>query len=154
MWALGLFVIFLIDRFLVKKTGYKKAIVMEIIFLLLVPFIYLYSNKDTRININTEKPYFILVYGSNGLTKKQIPSSGLFDHAITIKSDSVINLNYDLLYDNAIKVIEPKAWNGFSTNELDTVINSQKVKIEMRSYYSSDIGDSIFKEQLIALHLR
>ena len=149
MWGLGFYVVFLIDRFLIRKAGYKKAIIVEILFLIFLPFIFLYLNKDTRIYIDTEKSYFVLVYQSKGLTKKQIPSIGLFDHAITFKNDSIINLDYSLLNDNSVHVLEPKNWGGYKAKYLDTIINLKKVKIEMRSNDISDKErDSIFVKLL------
>ncbi len=149
MWAFGLYLIFLIDRFLIKKMGLKRAIIIEVVFLTLLPFVYLYLNKDTRIYIDADKPYFIIVYSSTGLTKNQIPSTGLFDHSITFKNDSIVNLNYSLLNDNDVYVLEPKSWYGYKTKYLDTVINSSKFKIEMRSNDISDEQrDSIFQKLL------
>jgi hypothetical protein len=151
MWALGLYIFFLLDRYFVKKVGYKKVIVMEIIFLLLLPFIYLYLGKDTRIYIDTDKSYFILVY-NKGLTKKQIPSSGLFDHAIRFKNDSIVHLDFSLFDDNNVHVLEPKSWGGFKAKYLDTIINSNKMDIEMRSNDLPDEQrDSIFQKLLPTL---
>jgi hypothetical protein len=154
MWAFGLYLIFLVDRFLIKKAGLKKVIITEVTFLVLLPFIYLYLNKDSKIYVDTERPYFIIVYSNNGLTKKQIPSTGLFDHTVTFKNDSVINLNYSLLNDHNIYVLQPKSWGGYKAKYLDTIINSNKLKIEMRSNDISDEQrDSIFTKLLPTLHL-
>jgi hypothetical protein len=152
MWALGLYLIFLVDRFLIKMTGLKRVVIIEVVFLTLLPFIYLYLNKDTKIYVDTERPYFIIVYSKHGLTKKQIPSAGLFDHSITFKNDSIINLNYSLLADDNIYVLEPKSWGGYKAKYLDTTINSNKVKIEMRSNNISDEQrDKIFTKLLPTL---
>ena len=152
MWALGLYLIFLVDRFLIKKAGLKRGIIIEIAFLIFLPFVYLYLNKDTKIYVETKRPYFIIVYSTNGLTKKQIPSTGLFDHTITFKNDSIINLNFSLLNDDNIYVLEPKNWGGHKAKYLDTTINSIKLKIEMRSTdISNEQRDSIFTKLLPTL---
>src|SRR4051812_26857110 len=94
--ALVLFLLFFIDRFLIRKLSFQKVVVGEIIFILIVPLFYLYLNKRTNIIVDTSKQYFVLLYDKNGLDKKQIPSSGIFNHSITFKNSSIINLNYTL----------------------------------------------------------
>ncbi len=141
------YIIFILDRALISRMKYKDVIIGEIIFLLLLPFIYLYINKDYKIKIETTKQYFIILHDNKGLRKEQIPSSGLFDHSITFKNDSVINLNSTLLNDNDVRLVEPKGWGGWNRKEFDTIVNSNKIKLEI---YSNNIPDeerdSIFEK--------
>ena len=139
----------LLDRYLIKKFDYKKIILSEIIVLLILPFLVLYTSRETKIVIETQQPYYILVYSDKGISKDKIKSSGLFDHSLTLKNDNIIRLKYDLLNENNFSVIAPTNWNGHKTKRLDTIVNFQKIKIEMYSNNLSDeTRDSIFKKLL------
>ena len=154
MWALGLYIILLFDRYLIRKISYKKLVAFQIVFLLLLPLLCLYVTKDIRINIETNKPYFIVVYSNKGLTKEDIPKKGLFDKSLTLRNDSVIFLNYSLKESEKFYVVEPNSWKGYKSKYLDTVINLNKVTIEVRSNDLSDeVRDSILKKLLPTLGL-
>jgi hypothetical protein len=146
--ALFLFAVLLFDRYLVTKIRLRKIIVGELIIFLLIPFLFMYLNKKTRIHIDTNEEYYILVYNENGLTKEQIPSKGLFNRGITIHNQTTINLHSSLLKDNEILVETLKGWRDGETNMyFDTTINSKKVTYQMFYHHlSSELADSIFRK--------
>lgn len=145
--GLLLLVLLLIDRFLIKKVVIKKVIITEVVLIISALFFYLHFNKKTQIRIETTKQYFVLLYDKNGLSKKQIPVSGLFDHSITINGDSIVNLNYTLLYEKEVEVIEPKNWGGHFKMNFDTLLKGNPFKIEMYfNTVSSEMRDSLFNK--------
>ena len=112
-------------------------------------FLVLYISRETKIVIETQQPYYVLVYSDKGISIDKIKSSGLFDHSLTLKNDNIIRLKYDLLNENNFSVIAPTNWSGHKTKHLDTIVNFQKIKIEMYSNNLSDeTRDSIFKKLL------
>ena len=147
--ALILYFCYLIDRYLVKKVSYRKLILTELILILLFPVLYLCLHKETKLYIETNRPYYILVYSDVGITKEQIKRKGLADHCMTIKKDSIIFLNYNLYNDKNFIVIDPKNWNGHKAKRLDTIINAKRIIIEMYSnHVTNEVRDSIFKKNV------
>lgn len=121
---------FVIDRFLVTKISYKKLFIAEFILLISVTIWYIYSTSYTEINIETSKPYFFVIYNDDGLKKADIPSTGLFNKSIVIKSDSNIYIANDLQY--SAQINPPKSWNGsYSSNKIEKTINGKKITIQI-----------------------
>lgn len=133
MWATGMYLVFLSDRYLLKKAGFKRTVITELVVIALLPLAYLYINKSITIYIDTTKSWYAIIYSNDGLTKEQIPSSGLFNHALKVKNDSIIYLHSSLLKNKDVSVAIPAGWDGFKVEYLDTVINSDKISIELRS---------------------
>lgn len=130
IFIVGLAFAFVIDRFLVLKMSYKKLFIAEIILIVSVALWVNYSSSYTEINIETSKPYFLVIYNEDGLKKSDIPSKGLFSKSILIKSDSAIYINDKLEY--AAQVNPPAAWNySFSSNKIEKIINSKKVTLQI-----------------------
>ena len=147
--AILLYSFLLFDRYLIRKIEYKKIVITEVLLLFILPFLYLYINRETKVYIETYRSYYILVYSENGINKEQIKASGLFDHTLKIKNDSIIRLKYSLYNDKNFVVIEPKNWGGHSIKYLDTLINTKQIKIEMYSNnLTKEKRDSIFRQQL------
>lgn len=145
--AIILFCLLLFDRYLIEKFEYKKIIILELILLIILPFAFLYFNQETKLRIEINRPYYILVYSDDGINKSEFKLNGLFDHSLTINNDSIIRLKSSLYDDKQFVVIEPTAWGGYSVKRLDTIINSKQFKIEIYSNdLSSETRDSIFKK--------
>ncbi|MEO7044885.1 MAG: hypothetical protein ABI091_06225 [Ferruginibacter sp.] len=137
IFIVGFTVAFFIDRFLVLKMSYKKLFIAEIILLVSLTLWANYSSSYTEINIETSKPYFVVIYNENGLKKSDIPSKGLFSKSILIKSDSAIYINDKL--EDAAQVNPPAAWNySFSSNKIEKIINSKKVTIQI---FAADMSE-------------
>lgn len=123
-------VAFIIDRFLVSKISYKKLFIAETIFLIGLTLWFGYSSGYTEINIETSKPYFFVIYNDDGLKKSDIPSTGLFNKSITVKSDSDIFINHELEY--SAQINPPKSWNySYSSNKIEKIIKNKKVTIQI-----------------------
>ncbi len=147
-FAVILYIVLLIDRLLVRKIKLKRLIIFEFISILILPAVFMYFGKTTKIRVETLEEYFIVVYNDKGLKKEKVPSSGLFNRGMTIQNQKVINLHSSLLDDNEIIILTPKTWkNGHSNIYFDTIINAEKVNYQI--YYhslSKEIADSILEK--------
>lgn len=133
-----IFIVFLVigivvDRLLISQISYIKLFIGEGIFLIVASLWYVYSTSYTEINVETSKPYFFVLYSEDGLKKKDIPSKGLFSKSILVKSDSNVYVHYDLY--NKAQINPPQSWKyNFSSNAIDTTINSKKVVMQVYVY--------------------
>lgn len=147
--ATTLFVIFKADRFLVKKLKYKTLMLIEIGLLLISSILYLYFNNEITINVKTRNQYLVVLFDNKGISKNQIPLNSIFDRSLTISTDSILNLNYKLIEDYKAVKIYPNWDICHSAHEFDTIINSEKIHIEMYSHCLSILKeDSIFKKKV------
>lgn len=136
---------FAIDRLLSTKIAYKKLFVFELLFLIICLFWYLYSSSYTMINIETSKPYFLVVYDNNGLKKNDIPTEGVFNKSITITSDTTVHISKSLEYDAQIN--PPKAWKySYSSFKKEARVNGENVVIEI---FAHEMQESVLKEKLL-----
>lgn len=130
IFIIFLAIAFAADRFLVSKFAYKKLVIFEFIFLAICISWYIYSSRYTIITIETTKPYFFVIYDSKGLKKSDIPSKGLFNKSITIKSDSNIHVARYLEYD--AQVDPPLSWNySSSSNKKEITLNNETVVVQI-----------------------
>ncbi len=143
-WCL-FFGIYVFDKYLRKKYPFRNVVIGESILVVIVPFFFLYTNRKTEIRVGTSKPYFVVLYDKRGLTKEQIPSSGIFGHAITFNYDEPIVLEYSLSEDRDVRIIGPKAWGGHFSKCFDTVVNNKSIGFQLFSHdVDENYRDSIF----------
>ena len=125
---------FVLDRYLVGRYTYKGVVIGEAIVLLVLPFLYLFLNKETDVIFKTEHQYVAVLYADGGLCKDQIPRSGLFNRKIVVEVDSLLRLNIGLINDDDFGLTTPSSWGGYFQKSLDTIIAGKPYHLHL--YYN------------------
>jgi hypothetical protein len=148
--TLLLLILIAIDRYLIERTNYKLLIILEIIFIILASFSYAFINRRILIYVETHKNYFVVLSDKYGKKKSDFQFRGIIDQNVTIRND-LIRINSAFLDNPSTEIVPP--WGGSYNAYLDTIIHSERVKMQLYSNIAmDDKKDSIFNSVLKTIY--
>lgn len=140
-------IIMLLDRFLVKKIKLFKVIIIEIVVIIIASIIYIFYAQELRLNVETNNPYFIVVFNNNGIASEDIPRKNILKKEININADSIVYVHKNLLYE--IQIDPPKDWQyAYTSTKEATIINSDSVVVAifMKEHNNEQLTSTLAKE--------
>lgn len=125
--AIGIWILFILERVLLRKIAYKIIILSEIGIAFLLFIIFSYQNSKTSIRIETNKPFVLVLFDAPKSSSISFEKKGLFSKELVIKDTNLIHLNPSFEFKNDLKIETPEDWKQTTTDKSSTTIQGKKV---------------------------
>lgn len=132
--------IYLVDRWLVKKVKYYQLMLGEIIIALFIAYAYLNPNSETHsvteINFYTNQDFILIIFDANENSISKFTPKGTFGKKLDIYHTNIIHLDSTISLRKDLRINTPKQWQRFTTdkgkinldgNEIEYIYSSENM---------------------------
>ncbi|MCY2688743.1 hypothetical protein [Salinimicrobium sp. TH3] len=143
--SLFVFVLYGIERFIVRKINYRILFVGELILLLILPISFYYSVSMTDLNVTTEKSYFVVLFDSKENSLTDFKRTGLFGKELSV-SHHIIHLDSSLYNNEALRIRVPETWREISNSHGQIKLSGKKINYRL---YSTEENLNLTVDELL-----
>ena len=105
-------ILYIFDRFLIKRVSYFKLIIGEIILGAFMYFIFLYQASYVDINFYTNQDYILVIFDSNENSISKFTKKGVFGKELNVYNTNKIHLDKTMALRKNLRIKEPKEWKA------------------------------------------
>ena len=105
-------ILYIFDRFLIKRVSYFKLIIGEIILGAFMYFIFLYQASYVDINFYTNQDYILVIFDSNENSISKFTKKGVFGKELNVYNTNKIHLDKTMALRKKLRIKEPKEWKA------------------------------------------
>lgn len=154
--------IYLVDRWLIKKVKYYQLMLGEIIIALFIAYAYLNPNSEkhsaTEINFYTDRDFILIIFDAKENSISKFTDKGNFGKKLDIYQTNIIHLDSTISLRKDLRINTPEQWQRFSTdrgkinldgNEIDYIYSSENmISLNYRKNTDSYLDSLIRNEKI------
>ncbi len=143
--SLFVFVLYGVERFIVRKINYRILFIGELVLLLIVPISFYYSVSMIDLNVTTEKSYFVVLFDSKKNPLTDFKRKGLFEKELSV-SDHIIHLDSSLYNNEDLRIRVPENWREISYSNGEIMLSGKLTRYRL---YSTEENLNITVDELL-----
>ena len=109
--TLFLLVLYILDRFLIKRLAYYKLMIGELLLGIAVFLIFSYQDSYIAINFDTNQNYILVIFDAKENSISKFTRKGIFGKQLNASTNK-IRLDSSMALRKNLRINEPKAWKG------------------------------------------
>ena len=106
-----LIILYILDRFLIKRVAYYKLIIGETIIGIFVFLLFSYQESYTDINFNTNQDYILVIFDAKEKSISNFNRKGIFGKELNVDTNK-IHLDRTMAVRKNLRINDPAAWKG------------------------------------------
>lgn len=151
-----LIILYILDRFLIKKVAYSKLMLGELIIGIFVFLLFSYQESYTDINFNTNQDYILVIFDAKEKSISNFKRKGIFGKLLNVDTNK-IHLDSSMALRKNLRINDPAAWRGsyykrgkydFKGDSIEYIISLQQ-DLSKRFIKKPDVYiDSLLQEEM------
>ncbi|MDP5091951.1 MAG: hypothetical protein NWQ17_01490 [Polaribacter sp.] len=125
--TLVVWVLYAFERWLLKKTTYKKILFIELGITAFLIVYYSYQNASTSIQFDTNKSFVLVLFDGKDAATYSFERSGVFNKKRIIKDTNIIHLHPSFELKKDLKIVTPKNWKRTTTDKSSLSLKGKEV---------------------------
>lgn len=120
--------LYIIDRYLVKKIAYYKLILGELTIALLIFIYFGFQDSYVAINFHTNQDYILVLFDSNENSISRFEKKGFFNKELNLYQKNIEHLDRSLGLRKDLRINPPVEWKGSYYHDGYYVLKKDSIK--------------------------
>ena len=109
--AIFLIVLYILDRFLIKRVAYATVMLAEVLLGVVVFLLFSYQDSSTDVNFSTDQEYILIIFDAKENSISKFTRKGIFGKELNVDTNK-IHLDRKMALRKNLMINEPEAWKG------------------------------------------